>query len=71
MRPCPWPACCGSLVHSLGAYEDVKDAEWLCHGPTCRLVGSERLWDRGAAMASRLHSFKTEMPGKEEIFMSL
>jgi hypothetical protein len=61
-----------AVVYSLLAgSEDVNDAERLCHGPTFRLVGSDWLRDRGAATASRLHSFKTEMPGEEEIFMSL
>jgi predicted ribosome quality control (RQC) complex YloA/Tae2 family protein len=49
-------------VHShLAGYEDVNDAERLYHDPTFRLIVSEKIWERGAALTSRLQSFETEM----------
>jgi len=50
----------------LAGYEDVNDAERLSHDPTFRLIGSEKIWDRGAALTSRLQTFETEMLAKEE-----
>ena len=38
-----------SVYSRLAGYEDVNDAERLCHDPTFRLIGSEKIWDRGAA----------------------
>src|ERR1035437_5809285 len=45
----------------LAGYEDVNDAERLSQDPTFRLIGSEKAWDRGAALTSRLQSFETEL----------
>jgi hypothetical protein len=55
-----------SVSSRLAGSEDVNDAERLCHDPTFRLIGSEKIWDRGAALTSRLQSFATEMlaPGE-------
>jgi hypothetical protein len=50
-----------SVYSRLAGYEDVNDAERLSQDPTFRLIGSERIWERGAALTSRLHSFETEM----------
>ena len=36
-----------SVYSRLAGYEDVNDAERLCHDPTFRLIGCERIWDRG------------------------
>jgi hypothetical protein len=55
-----------SVYSRLAGYEDVNDAERLCHDPTFRLIGSEKIWDRGAALTSRLQSFETEMLGDEQ-----
>src|ERR1017187_4556659 len=33
--------------------------------PTFRLMGSERIWERGAALTSRLQSFETELLTEE------
>jgi hypothetical protein len=55
----------------LAGYEDVNDAERLCHDPTLRLIGSEKIWDRGAALTSRLQTFETEMLAEEENFAGL
>ena len=40
-----------SVYSRLAGYEDVNDAERLCHDPTFRLIGSEKIWDRGATLA--------------------
>jgi hypothetical protein len=50
-----------SVYRRLAGYEDVNDAERLSHDPTFRLIGSEQLWERGAALTSRVHSFETEL----------
>jgi hypothetical protein len=60
-----------SVYSRLAGYEDVNDAERLCHDPTFRLIGSERIWDRGAALTSRLQTFETEMLAEEENFRGL
>jgi hypothetical protein len=43
----------------------------LSHDPTFRLIGSEKIWERGAALASRLQTFETEMLAEEENFTGL
>ena len=58
-------------VHSCTAgytagYEDVNDAERLSQDPTFRLIGSENIWERGAALTPRLRSFDTELLAQEE-----
>jgi len=50
-----------SIYSRLAGYEDVNDAERLSQDPTFRLIGSEKIWDRGAALPSRLHWFETEV----------
>jgi len=49
-----------SVYSRLAGYEDLNDAERLSQDPTFRLIGSEKIWDRGAALTSRLHSFETD-----------
>jgi Transposase DDE domain group 1 len=60
-----------SVYSRLAGYEDVNDAERLCQDPTFRLIGSEKIWDRGAALTSRLQAFETEMLAEEESFAGL
>ena len=60
-----------SVYSRLAGYEDVNDAERLCHDPTFRLIGSEKAWDRGVALTSRLQTFETEMLAEEENFDGL
>ena len=60
-----------SVYSRLAGYEDVNDAEHLSHDPTFRLIGSEKIWDRGAALTSRLQTFETEMLAEEENFAGL
>ncbi|OFW00066.1 MAG: hypothetical protein A3F68_05105 [Acidobacteria bacterium RIFCSPLOWO2_12_FULL_54_10] len=60
-----------SIYSRLAGYEDVNDAERLSQDPALRLMGSEKIWDRGAALSSRLQTFETEMLAKEENFVGL
>ena len=55
-----------SVYSRLAGYEDVNDAERLSQDPTFRLIGSEKIWDRGVALTSRLQSFETELLAEEE-----
>ena len=55
-----------SAYSRLAGYEDVNDAERLSQDPTFRLISSEKIWDRGAALTSRLQSFETELLAEEE-----
>jgi Transposase DDE domain group 1 len=50
-----------AVYSRLAGYEDVNDAERLAQDPTFRLMGSERIWERGAALTSRVQSFETEL----------
>ena len=58
MRPRDLPQ--QTCPHEAG-YEDLNDAERLSQDPTFRLIGSEKIWERGAALPSRLHWFETEV----------
>ncbi len=60
-----------SVYSRLAGYEDVNDAEQLSRDPTFRLIGSEKIWDRGAALPSRLQTFETELLAEEENFAGL
>ena len=60
-----------SVYSRIAGYEDVNDAERLSQDPTFRLIGSEKIWDRGAALTSRVQTFETEMLTEEENFGSL
>jgi len=54
-------------VHSrLAGYRDLNDAERLAADPTFRLISSQRIWGRGAALTSTLQWFGTELMTKEE-----
>ena len=55
-----------SIYSRLAGYEDVNDAERLSQDPAFRLIGSEKLWEREAALTSRLQSFETEVLTQEE-----
>ena len=55
-----------SAPRRTAGYEDVNDAERLSQDPTFRLIGSEKIWERGAALTSRLESFETEVLAQEE-----
>lgn len=60
-----------SVYSRLAGYEDVNDAERLSQDPTFRLIGAQKIWERGGALTSRLHSFETEMLAEEENFAGL
>ena len=55
-----------SVYSRLAGYEDVNDAARVSQDPTFRLIGSEKIWDRGAALTSRLQSFETELLAEPE-----
>ena len=55
-----------SVYSRLAGYEDMNDAERLSQDPTFRLIGSEKIWERGAALTSRLQSFETELLTQDE-----
>jgi hypothetical protein len=50
-----------SVYSRLAGYEDLNDAARLSRDPTFRLIGSRKIWERGAALTSRLQSFETEL----------
>ena len=54
-----------SIYSRLAGYEDVNDAERLSQDPAFRLIGSQEIWERGAALTSRLQSFETELLTEE------
>ena len=55
-----------SIYSRMAGYEDVNDAERLAQDPTFRLIGSQKIWERGAALTSRLQSFETELLTQEK-----
>src|SRR3984893_5679213 len=55
-----------SIYSRLAGYEDVNDAARLVQDPTFRLIGSRKIWERGAALTSRVLSFETEVLTQEE-----
>ena len=60
-----------SIYSRVAGYEDVNDAERLSQDPAFRMIGSEKVWDRGVALTSRLQTFETEMLAEEENFAGL
>jgi hypothetical protein len=60
-----------SVYSRIAGYEDVNDAERLSQDTTFRLIGSEKIWERGAALTSRLRTFETQMLSEEENYGSL
>jgi hypothetical protein len=60
-----------SVYSRIAGYEDANDAERLSQDPTFQLIGSEKIWESGAALTSRLRSFETEMLAAEENFAGL
>jgi len=60
-----------SIYSRLAGYEDVNDAERLSQDPTFRLIGSEKIWERGSALTSRLPSFETAMLAEEQNLAAL
>ena len=60
-----------SVYSRLAGYEDVNDAERVPQDPAFRLIGSAKIWERGAALTSRLQSFETEILAEAENFAGL
>jgi hypothetical protein len=60
-----------SVYSRLAGYEDLNDAERLAADPTFRLISSQRIWDRDAALTSTLHWFETELLTQEENLIGL
>src|SRR5712692_11241515 len=60
-----------SVYSRLAGHEDLNDAERLAADPTFRLIGSPKIWDRGAALTSTLHWFETELLTREENLIGL
>ena len=46
------------MYSRFAGYEDVNNAERLAQAPSFRLVELGQIWDRGAAVPSRLQSFE-------------
>jgi len=55
-----------SVYSRLAGYEDLNDAARLSEDPTLRLIGSEKVWERGVALTSTLHWFETDLLAREE-----
>ena len=55
-----------SLYSRLAGYEDSNDAARVSADPTFRLMGSEKVWERGVALTSTLHWFETDLLAREE-----
>src|SRR5271166_6953846 len=55
-----------SIYSRLAGYAAVNDAERLSQDPAFRLIGSRKIWERGAALTSRLQSFETEVLTQEK-----
>ena len=74
---CRWPCLERSPAEPVGrsvqgaAEGWANDAERLSQDPTFRLISSEKVWDQGAALTSRLQTFVTEMLAEEENFAGL
>ncbi len=60
-----------SVYSRLAGYEDMNDAERLARVPAFRLIGSEKIWERGAALPSRLQSFETQILAEDGNFAGL
>ena len=60
-----------SVYSRLAGYEDVNDAKQLSRDPIFRLIGSEKIWDRGAALPSRLQTFETDLLAEDGNFPGL
>ncbi len=60
-----------SVYSRVAGYEDGNDAERLFQDPTFRLIGPEKIWDRGPALTSRLQTVETEMLAEDQNFVGL
>jgi Transposase DDE domain group 1 len=60
-----------AVYSRLATCEDLNDAERRAADPTFRLISSQRIWDRGAALISTLHWFEIELLTREENLIGL
>src|SRR5215470_2404490 len=67
----PWPTCSASPFTAAWRAMRMSMTERLSQDPAFRLIGSEKVWDRGVALTSRLQTFETEMLAEEENFAGL
>ena len=54
------------LASSHPSPEQLRQYKRLSQDPTFWLIGSEKIWERGAALTSRLQSFQTGLLTQEE-----
>jgi hypothetical protein len=57
------------VYRRLAGYEDPRRAGRLSQDPTFRLIGSEKIWERGAALTSRLPDKVHSADGWEELLL--
>ena len=60
-----------SVYSRLAGYEDLNDTVRVSADPAFRLIGSQKNWDRGGALTSRLQSFETGLLASEENLLGL
>jgi Transposase DDE domain group 1 len=60
-----------SVYSRLAGYEDLNDAERLSVDPTFRLIGTQKIWERGAALTSTRHGFETRVLASDENLIGL
>jgi hypothetical protein len=53
-----------SIYSRMAGYEDVNDAGRLSQDPLVRMMGSEKIWDRGAALRQHNCGFKAKGYGR-------
>jgi hypothetical protein len=63
---CRWPTCCGNRSTAAWPGMRMSTTSRLSQDSTFRLIGSRKIWERGAALTSRLQSFETEVLTQEE-----
>ena len=64
---CRWPICCASRLIAAWPAMRTSTTPRVCRRiPTFRLIDSGKIWERGAALTSRLQSFETEVLTQEE-----
>ena len=57
-----------SVYSRSAGYENPNDAERLSQATTFRMIASEKIWNQGATLASRLPTFGAELRAQEEKF---
>jgi len=60
-----------SVYSRLAGYEDLNDAKRLSQDPAFRVIGSRKIWERGAALTSRVQSSEKELLTQPENLAAL